>query len=110
VVILAVGRNITNNIARKINIDATSGRASVKSLADYDGYSSVTIEVDPAQAQMVAAISVGGANKMILTLRNNDDTDRTNLMAVRASDAIYNEVRAPASAQPAGNSGNGGAR
>jgi pilus assembly protein CpaB len=110
VVILAVGRNITNNIARKVDIDASNGRTRVKSLTDYDGYSSVTIELDPTQAQMVAAISVGGNNKIILTLRNNDDTDRTNLSNMRAVDVITNDVRAPAAAPAqAGGVNNGGA-
>ena len=98
VVILAVGRNITNNLARKIETDPSSGRPRVRSLTEYDGYSSVTVEVEPAQAQLLAAIMVGSSNKLILTLRNNDDTDRTNLATSRAFDAIGSDVRAPAAA------------
>jgi pilus assembly protein CpaB len=95
-VILAVGRNITNNIARKIDVDAGSGKTRVRSLTEYDGYSSVTIEVDPGQAQLVAAIAAGSGNRIILTLRNNDDTDRTNLGGSRAADALSDGVRVPA--------------
>ena len=96
VVILAVGRYITNNLARKVDIDAGSGKEKVRSLSEFDGYNSVTLELDPPQAQMVAAIAGGAANKLILTLRNNDDTDRTTLNGVRALDSL-NDVRAPAS-------------
>ncbi|MBC7396500.1 MAG: Flp pilus assembly protein CpaB [Bdellovibrionales bacterium] len=101
VVILAVGRNITNNIARRVENDPT-GRAKVRSLTEYDGYSSVTLEVDPAQAQMLAAISAGTSNKLVLTLRNNDDTDRTALGGSRAVDALNENVRTPAQANGGG--------
>ncbi len=106
VVILAVGRNITNNIARRMETDPSTGRPKVRSLTEYDGYSSVTLEVEPSQAQLIAAISVGSANKLILTLRNNDDTDRTALGGSRASDAL-GDNRLPATASP---NTNGGAR
>jgi pilus assembly protein CpaB len=107
VVILAVGRNITNNLARKIDVDAGTGKARVRSLTEYDGYSSVTIEVDPNQAQMVAAVTASSGSRLIMTLRNNDDTDRTNLGGTRAIDALSDGVRVPAQA-PANS--NGGAR
>jgi pilus assembly protein CpaB len=100
IVILAVGRNITNNIARKLEVDGSNGKTRVKSLTEFDGFSSVTLEVDPAQAQMIAAIMGGNANKLVLSLRNNDDTDRTNLPTVRALDALGGDVRMPAQQVP----------
>jgi pilus assembly protein CpaB len=105
VVILAVGRNITNNLARKIDIDSGTGKAKIRSLTEYDGYSSVTVEVDPAQAQLVAAITAGSGNRLVMTLRNNDDTDRTALNGSRAVDALNDGIRVPAQT-----TGNGGAR
>ena len=101
VVILAVGRSITNNLARKISMDPSSGKSTVHSLSEYDGYSSVTLELDPGQAQLVAAIVASPQNKLILTLRNNDDTDRTALGNARALDA-FDAPRAPASAPGGG--------
>ena len=95
VVILAVGRNITNNIARRVDFDPQSGRSKVRSLTEFDGYSSVTIEVEPLQAQMIAAITTGSGNRLILTLRNNDDTTPTALSGSRATDAL-SDGRAPA--------------
>jgi pilus assembly protein CpaB len=97
VVILAVGRNVTNNLARKIDQDPQSGRSRVKSLVDFDGYSSITIEVDPNQAQLLAAIMAGNGNRLVFTLRNNDDVDRTALAPARATDALNEGVRLPAS-------------
>ncbi len=95
-VVLAVGRNITNNIARKVEMDGTSGKTHVKSLNDFDGYSSVTLEVDPAQAQGLAVVMADPMNKIYLTLRNNDDTDRNNLNVTRKNDLLNGEVRMPA--------------
>jgi pilus assembly protein CpaB len=96
IVVLAVGRNITNNLARKVDIDGVSGKARVKSLTEFDGFSSVTVEVDPNQAQLIAAITAGASNKLVFTLRNNDDNDRTNLSTVRAIDALTDGIRVPA--------------
>ncbi|MBS1959874.1 MAG: Flp pilus assembly protein CpaB [Bdellovibrionales bacterium] len=96
IVVLAVGRNITNNLARKIELDAITGKAKVRSLTEFDGFSSVTLEVDPNQAQLLAAITTSNMNRLVFTLRNNDDTDRTNLMSVRAVDALSDGLRIPA--------------
>ena len=101
-VILAVGRNITNNVARKVEMDPSTGKFKSRSLADYDGFSSVTLELDPTQAQLMAVIGSGNGNKIILTLRNNDDSDRTALTMSRAVDAV-NDNRTPAA-------NNGGAK
>jgi hypothetical protein len=60
--------------------------------------------MDPSQAQLVAAITSSSSNKIILTLRNNDDTDRLNYSGVRAQDALggSSEARAPAQNQGQG--------
>lgn len=97
VVVLAVGRNITNNLARKIELDAISGKARVKSLTEYDGFSSVTVEVDPNQAQLLAVLGASTGTKLVFSLRNNDDNDRTNLPGVRALDVLSDGYRVPSS-------------
>lgn len=102
VVILAVGRSVTNNLARKIDLDPQNGKAKIKSLVDYDGYSSITIEVDPNQAQLLAAIMAGSGNRLMFTLRNNDDVDRSALAPARATDALNEGVRLPASTPTGG--------
>lgn len=97
VVILAVGRSIANNVARKVEVDM-SGTARVRSLTEYDGYSSVTLELDPVQAQLVAAIYTDNSNRLILSLRNNDDADRVAISAPsRATDVLIESQRLPAS-------------
>ena len=102
VVILAVGRNVTNNLARKVDFDPQNGKTRVKSLVDFDGYSAITIEVDPNQAQLLAAIMAGNGNRLMFTLRNNDDVDRTALAPARATDALNEGVRLPASTPTGG--------
>jgi pilus assembly protein CpaB len=97
IVILAVGRSIANNVARKVEVDM-SGTARVRSLTEYDGYSSVTLELDPVQAQLVAAIYTDNSNRLILSLRNNDDADRVAISAPsRATDVLVEGQRLPAS-------------
>lgn len=87
IVVLAVGRNITNNLGRLIETDA-AGKPKVKPLTTYDGFSSVTIEVTPLQAQTLALVQAGGSNAITLSLRNNDDTDKVGLAGVLTSDVL----------------------
>lgn len=101
VVVLAVGRNITNNLARRVDYDSQSGRTRMRSLTEYDGYSSVTLEVDPNQAQLLAAITSGAGNRILLTLRNNDDTDRAQTGFSRTQDALM-DGRLPAATPSSG--------
>jgi pilus assembly protein CpaB len=101
VIVLAVGRSVANNLARKVDYDPQTGKTKVRPLSDFDGYSSVTLELDPSQAQMLAAIMAGSGNKLMFTLRNNDDADRTALAPVRATDALNEGARIPA-ATPSG--------
>ena len=79
-VVLAVGRNVTNNVARLIENggDAKNPKPVVRSLTQFDGFSSVTLEVEPTEVQLLALLSAGNT-KMTLSLRNNDDQDRSNL-------------------------------
>lgn len=76
VVVLSVGRNVTNNIARVVEADPYGGKERVRSLTEDTSFTSVTLEVEPAQAQIVALILANGENSVNLALRNNDDTER----------------------------------
>jgi len=100
VVVLSVGRNVTNNVARTIETDPASGRERVKSLVEDFSFSSVTLEVDPMQAQTLALVMANGDNVLSLSLRNNDDTDRISLPATTFSDLMGPDAghvtRAPA--------------
>lgn len=102
VVVLAVGRNVTNNVPRVLEKEAVGDGVRMTNLARFDGFASVTLEVDPTQAQVMALMmSVGESGSSIfLSLRNNDDTDRVgsvgslNMFDVLGPDA--SRVRAPA--------------
>lgn len=78
VVVLSVGRNVTNNVARLVEPDPFGGKDRVRSLSEDTSFTSVTLEVEPLQAQVVALILSNGENSVNLALRNNDDTDRNN--------------------------------
>ncbi|OFZ00326.1 MAG: Flp pilus assembly protein CpaB [Bdellovibrionales bacterium GWC1_52_8] len=88
IVVLAVGRSVTNNVPRVIEADPTGGRDRVRPLAEDFTFNSVTLEVEPAQVQMLALLSASGENLLTLSLRNNDDTERVNLPGVMLMDVL----------------------
>ena len=99
VVVLAVGRNITNNVAR-VGEERPGRKIEYRSLSSFDGFSSVTLEVEPPQAQMLTLMMAMGNNTLSLTLRNNDDTDRVTLPGMTLKDVLGTEgsqLRTPAS-------------
>lgn len=97
VVVLAVGRNVTNNVPRVVENDGN--RTKVRSLTTFDGFASVTLEVDPGQAVTVASIVSNPNNTIVLALRNNDDQERAAYSGVSAYDILGSDaarIRAPA--------------
>lgn len=92
VVVLATGRAVTNNVPRLIEPDPFSGKDRVRSLAEDFSYSSVTLEVEPVQAQMVALVTSNPDNVVTLSLRNNEDTDRVTVEAMNFEDALGTEA------------------
>jgi pilus assembly protein CpaB len=91
VVILATGRAVTHNVARVVEADAFSGKERIRSLADDASFSTVTVEVEPAQAQLLSLIATNNESQLVLSLRNNDDTDRLQLPASTVDDVIGTE-------------------
>jgi pilus assembly protein CpaB len=85
-IVLAVGKNVTNNVAR-IEGDGPA-HDKVRSLTEDTTFNSVTLEVDPNQAQALALLLSNGDNSMMLSLRNNDDTDRTASPATMLFDVL----------------------
>jgi pilus assembly protein CpaB len=86
VVVLSVGQHVTNNIPRKVEIDGA--KVNFRSLNEDTSFDTVTLEVEPDQAQMVALIGGNGENALTLVLRNNDDTERKNLGSTMMSDIL----------------------
>jgi pilus assembly protein CpaB len=101
VAILAVGRNITNNAPRIIEADPNGGsKQRIKSLASDFSFASVTLEVEPAQAQTIALVLATGEAAMTISLRNNDDSERPSMQSLTLSDVLGSDagrvLRAPA--------------
>ena len=88
VVVLAVGRNVTNNVARVIETDSINGKTKARALTSFDGFASVTLEVEPVQAQLLALVVSNQNNTLILSLRNNDDTDRIAIAGMGMNDML----------------------
>ena len=111
VVVLSVGKNVTNNIPRVIEFDGS--KEKIRSLNEDTAFSTVTLEVEPSQAQTLALVIGSGDNAITLSLRNNDDTERANLGSTMLSDILGVDAsrvqrRGPAAAprpQPAGGGG-----
>jgi pilus assembly protein CpaB len=98
-VVLAVGRSVTGNIARTVEQDPNGGKDKVKSLAEDFSFASVTLEVEPIQAEQLALIMNSGDNVIDLSLRNNDDTDRQSILSTSYLDMLgadINKIRRPA--------------
>jgi Flp pilus assembly protein CpaB len=74
-------------------VDPYSGKDKVRSLTDDFSFSSVTIEVDPAQAQQIALLLANGETSTSISLRNNDDGDRQALGATTFEDLLGPDVR-----------------
>lgn len=111
--VLAVGKYVTNNLARVIEKEGK--RERVRNLNESDSYGAVTLEVDPAQAQLLVLVQAMNANGIVLTLRNSDDTDRiTNLPQINVQDLTTIDVgnirRMPAANPPSYPINRGGGR
>ena len=79
VVILSIGRYITNNVARSVEVDSIGGKEKIRSLAEDYSFTTVTLEVDPIQVQTISLLLNSEDNALTLALRNNDDIERVNL-------------------------------
>jgi pilus assembly protein CpaB len=106
VVVLAVGKHVTNNAPRLLEPDPNSPKLppKIRNLATNDQFTSVSVEVEPAQAQMLTLLTTGGG-QVVLTLRNNDDTERVNMSGVTMGDLLGNDaarVLPPVARSPSG--------
>ncbi len=91
VVVLSVGKNVTNNIPRVLEFEG--GKERIRSLTQDVSFSTITIEVDPVQAQAIVLIAGNAENKIIVSLRNNDDTERVNLGVTALPDVIDGDIK-----------------
>lgn len=89
VVILAVGRSVTQNVPRVVEADSDGGgKTKIRTLTEDFSFSSVTLEVEPVQAQILALITANSDNTLSLSLRNNDDTDRVSVPSFTLYDIL----------------------
>ena len=86
--VLSIGRYITNNAARSVEADPNTGDTRIRALAEDFSFSSVTLEVDPSQAQVLALLLGAGDNSLTFALRNNEDSDRTPINALILQDVF----------------------
>jgi pilus assembly protein CpaB len=98
VVVLSTGRYIANNVARVIEADPYSDKSRIKPLAEDFSFTTVTLELEPTQAQILALVMANGDNSLTLSLRNNDDKDIVNFPSTGLADVLgadAGRVKAP---------------
>lgn len=100
VVVLSTGRNVTSNVARTVEPDLYGGKDRVKNLTEDPNFNTVTLEVEPLQAQMLALVLNNGDNALTLSLRNNDDSDRLQTPVTSVRDVLGVETQRLPSAAP----------
>ncbi len=86
--ILAVGRSVTNNVPRILERRPGSKNTSVRNLNEFDGFASVTLEIDPSDTQMLSLILANRNNLITLSLRNSDDNERMALGGASMRDFV----------------------
>jgi Flp pilus assembly protein CpaB len=102
VVVLAVGKSVTNNPSRVVEADPISGKEKVKSLAEDASYNTVTVEVEPAQVATLALLQSAGDAQIFLSLRHNDDSERVPVVSVGMRDLLPDVNRGGGGRLPAG--------
>jgi len=83
VYVLAVGKNITNNLpVGKMN---AGGREQTIKLNEFTNYNTIQVEVDPKEAQILA-LYLSVQDPMYAILRNNEDTEMSSIPKVNFRD------------------------
>jgi len=87
VLILATGKYVTNTVPGILEVDpAKSDRKTKVNFSEYHQFGSVTLEVDPYQAQML--VFAAKHSDIYLSLRNNDDNTKEDLTRVRMAEVM----------------------
>ncbi len=92
VMVLSIGRYVTNNLPRTIEVDNLGGKERIHSLAEDFSFSSVTLEVEPMQAQTIALLLASSDSALTISLRNNDDVERINLNGTIFSEVLGSDI------------------
>ncbi|MBI4042579.1 MAG: Flp pilus assembly protein CpaB [Deltaproteobacteria bacterium] len=79
VLVLATGKNITNDVPMEMVKDPVTGEVRKVNLSKDTNFATVTVEVDPIQGQTLTYLMTAGEGILFLSLRNPDDRSRYNL-------------------------------
>ena len=92
VVVLAAGKSVTNNIPRIVENDGPGSKDRYRSLAEDTNFNTVTLEVEPVQAQALALVMANGDSSIFLSLRNNDDSERQSFPGTIFTDLVGPDI------------------
>lgn len=99
VLVLATGKYVNNTIPGILEKDPfnTNAKPAKVPLSEYTGFSNVTLEVDPFQAQ-VLVFAEKNLQGVYLVLRNNDDNTKEELTRTKMTDLMGRDGAAAAPA------------
>jgi pilus assembly protein CpaB len=86
VLVLSTGKKMTNSLP--MNVIETPKIARVMNLNNDVTYSSITIELDPYDAQKLAYIQAFTSGRLSLSLRNNADKEAPRLKPTQIYDVL----------------------
>ncbi len=92
VIILATGVNINNNLPRTIERDASGKNLVLNTLTGDTKYSSLTIEVNPSEAQDLLALIATSPGSLYFLLRNPNDKSVGRRLPASTSETVLNKV------------------
>ncbi len=97
VVILSTGIQVTNNIPRTAETDASGNIKNIKNLRGDLAFATVTIEASPQEAQDLIAVMASAPGSIYLTLRHPSDRIMQKELRTSSLDSVLGGTRSPAS-------------
>lgn len=99
--ILATGQNVVNNLPRLVEAEGTTNdRIRITSLTGDTKYATVTIELDPKQAQDMVYMLSTNPGSIFLTLRNPNDRQNLQRLPSSTSETVLGRPVVEVSAPP----------
>ncbi len=104
VIVLATGVNVTNGIPR--TLETISGSQQYRNLNGDTSFTTITVEVNPKEAQDLVYILANNPGSIYLSLRNPNDRTRVNMPASNESSVLgrlspqFDEANRLPAAQP----------
>ena len=109
VLVLAVGDLIQSEIPRQLSLDPVTQEPKIEDLREKKNFTTVTLELEPEQAQRLVWLTTSGNASIYLTLRNTNDRRIIDIASTTEQDVGKGEGRVLSGDSDGGDAGGGGA-